>query len=405
MRGTTVNRQERERRDISYHNYLFVFGFIYYMIIPLIIVKNKMLTDYPAMHLLDDYNLPRFFNIYILSCFIIFISFLTGSWIGKHSFKYRRKTNGEPLLKASLINKFIVPIALVGLFVAYLNRGALFMGYLEGADSALTGSIATIMLSSVFWLVYELILYKKPSKIMLYTVIIFAVILLGLGSRMYVMIPTVACMVYLIEFKVVKLKKLLIWGVMIALFFTAMGLIRFGDAISMDGLMYIGFAEPCLTWISAESMFYYTKAPDLFSFPYNFLTSIFNYIPAFLLPNKAEYIKEIALPYDQPLGATNLIVSLVSNFGIIGGGIFMFYLGYGIEYVRKRKRSVFGTTFYICICGVLQFQFFRDNLSIVNKVVIMNLLIIPLILRFVAVKFLTHRIKQSGQHKNQLLNV
>lgn len=397
MKCTAVKSQERDRRDIAYHNYLFVFGFIYYMIIPLIIVKNKMLTDYPAMHLLEDYNLPRFINIYILSCFIIFISFLTGSWIGNHSFRKMAMVKGEPLLSVSLINKFIVPIALVGLFVAYLNRGALFMGYLEGADSALTGSIATIMLSSVFWLVYELILYKKPSKVMLYTVIIFAIILLGLGSRMYVMIPTVACMIYLIEFKVVKLKKLLIWGVMIILFFTAMGLIRFGNAINIDGLMYIGFAEPCLTWISAESMFYYTKAPDLFSFPYNFLTSIFNYIPSFLLPNKAEYIKEIALPYDQPLGATNLIVSLVSNFGIIGSGIFMYFVGYVIEYVRKRKRSVFGTTFYICLCGVLQFQFFRDNLSIVNKVAIMNLLIIPLILRYIAVKFLNHRRIQCRQ--------
>lgn len=358
------------------------------MIIPLIIVKNKMLTDYPAMHLLEDYNLPRFINIYILSCFIIFISFLTGSWIGKHSFKKKRTAGNEPLLSVSLINKFVVPIALVGLFVAYINRGALFMGYLEGADSALTGSIATIMLSSVFWLVYELILYKKPSKIMLYTVIIFAVILLGLGSRLYVMIPTVACMVYLIEFKVVKLRKLMIWGIVIVLFFTAMGLVRFGNAINIDGLMYIGFAEPCLTWISAESMFHYTKTPDLFSFPYNFLTSIFNYIPSFLLPNKAAYIKETALPYDQPLGATNLIVSLVSNFGILGSGIFMYFIGYGIEYVRKRKRSIFGITFYICLCGVLPFQFFRDELSIVNKVVIMNLLIVPLFLRYVAIKFL-----------------
>ena len=390
MRTTVIKRQERERIDIAYHNYLFIFGFIYYMIIPVIIVKNGVIMDYPAMHLLEDYNLQRFFNIYIICCFIIFISFLFGSWIGKLSFKKRRIVKGEHLLSVSLINKFIVPIALVGLFVAFINRGALFMGYLEGADSALTGSIATIMLSSVFWLVYELILYKKPSKVIIYTVAIFAIILLGLGSRMYVMIPTVACMVYMIEFKVVKIKTLIIGGMIIVLFFTAMGLIRFGDAITFDGLLYIGFAEPCLTWISAESMFYYTKSPDLFSFPYNFLTSIFNYIPSFLLPNKAEYIEEIALPYDQPLGATNLIVSLVSNFGIIGSGFFMFFLGYGIEYIRKRKRSIFGITFYICLCGVLPFQFFRDDLSIVNKVVIMNLFIVPLILRYLSVKYLSN---------------
>lgn len=391
MRSTAVKNQERERRNIAYHNYLFVLGFIYYMVIPLIIVKNDLLADYPSMRLLDEYNLNRFYNTYVLCSAVIFVSFLCGScWAGR-TVKKKINISREPILGKRLINKFIVPIALLGLFVAYLNRSALFKGYLEGADSALTGSIATIMLSSVFWLVYELILYKKPSKVMLYTVIIFAIILLGLGSRMYVMIPTVACMVYMIEFKVVKFKKLLILGVMIALFFTAVGLIRFGDVITIDGLMYIGFAEPCFTWISAESMFHYTKTPDLFSFPYNFLTSIFNFIPSFLLPNKAEYIKEIALPYDQPLGATNLIVSLVSNFGIIGSGVFMCLVGYGIEYVRKRKRSIFGTTFYICLCGVLPFQFFRDNLSIVNKVVIMNLLIVPLILRYVAINFLTHR--------------
>ena len=399
--GCTINncmimqKQERSTRGIYYHNYLFVFGFIYYMIIPLLIVKYGLLADYPAIHLLDEYSLSRFFNVYLICCTIVFISFLAGSRIGARSWKRKDVCAKEYLLGKPLIDRFIIPIAIVGLFVAFKNRSALFQGYLAGYDTSLVGAMATIMISAMFWLIYEFVAYKRPSKVVVGTVLIFAVILLGLGSRMYVVIPVLAGMLYLVEYKVIRLRTILFCAFLFAVFVAAMGLIRFGNAINIEGLLYIGFAEPCLTWISAESMFHYSESLNLFSFPHNFLTTFYNFVPSFIFPDKGQYIREIALPYDQPLGATNLIVSLVSNFGIIGSGIFMFCFGYLLSSIRRHYKSIFGVTFYICFCGVIPFQFFRDNFSIVNKVVVMNLLIVPFLLRQFALIFLRRKNKRN----------
>ncbi|MCS2892750.1 hypothetical protein [Parabacteroides faecis] len=136
-------------------------------------------------------------------------------------------------------------------------------------------------------------------------------------------------------------------------------------------------AEPLYTWVSAVSMFSENEF-CYFSFPDNFITSFLNFIPSVLLPNKSDFISLVDIKFEAPFGALSLLVSLVYNFGVFGSFLALFFLGLFFTYVRYNFSGYFGNTYYYCICSVIPFQLFRDNLSIVNKMIFYNFLIIPI---------------------------
>ena len=102
----------------------------------------------------------------------------------------------------------------------------------------------------------------------------------------------------------------------------------FGDlgdsGFSIDSFLYIGIAEPVFTWISVESMFSSNELP-LIAMPYNFFFFFFEFCSYSIIPNKAEFIQPITLNYDNPFGATSLLVSLIANFGILGSCFVLFF--------------------------------------------------------------------------------
>lgn len=376
-------------QKILYHNYLFLFGFIYYLITPLIIVRKGYLSEYSGMSLLYDYNLERFTYHYLFCIAIIFISFYFGSWIVSKKYKFKTYREKEYCLEKRQIKIILFPVVLICFITAIAHRENLFTGYIGEADTILNGTLATGQLLFVFWLIYELLIYKSSDILLTLSVIICSVLLLGVGSRMYVLIPVVSTFLYCIEYNLFPIRKIICVGATCIAIFVSIGLLRSGASITVDGLLFIGFAEPCFTWISALSLFQYNDL-SFFYFPDNFLTSFYNYIPSQLFPNKAEYIQNISLSYDTPLGATNIVVSLISNFGIVGSGLFSALVGGSLSYIRKRKSDFFWETYYLCICGAIPFQVFRDDLSIASKVVIMNFLIYPTIFRYLA-KLFVHK--------------
>lgn len=357
------------------------------MIIPLYIVMSGMVNYIVGLNVLDEYNVERFAYRYMFYCLIILISFYIGSMLGSKSIKQKvRKTKCESILQMKPIDRLMFPVFLFTSVVTFMNRGSLFQGYIDGYDPSFLGIIATAQLLFLFWMIYELIIYKRTSRFVILSVFLFSIVLLGMGSRMYVLIPCISFLIYLLEYRVISVNKIIYASVVGVFAFVSIGLLRFGNDITTQGLLYIGLAEPCYTWITAESMFQYTREFEWLSFPYNYLTSFFNFIPSLIFPNKAEYIKPMSLPYDAPGGATNFIVSLISNFGIIGSCIFTFAIGWVLSYIRINKTNFFWTTYYICICAVMPFQLFRDELTIINKVVFMNFLVVPLVVKYIVRK-------------------
>lgn len=144
---------------------------------------------------------------------------------------------------------------------------------------------------------------------------------------MYILIPCVTCTLYF-WIKVSFLLKSFGWWAYCCIIFLFIGIWRLGDSgFSIDSFLYIGIAEPVFTWISVESMFSSNELP-LIAIPYNFFSSFLNFVPTLLFPNKAEFIQPITLNYDNPFGATSLLVSLIANFGILGSCFVLFLLGF-----------------------------------------------------------------------------
>ena len=200
------------------------------------------------------------------------------------------------------------------------------------------------------------------------------------------MVTLFSIFVFLLDRQFVTLKKMLIWFSVIIVFLLAVGIWRMGDTdFTIDQLAYIGVAEPTFTWISAISMYDLNDLP-LFAFPGNFISSFINFIPLSVFPNKSEFISDLSLNYYAPMGATNVLLSLISNFGILGSMVALFCLGFLLSQVRLRWQTVFGKTYYYCICGIIPFQLFRDDMGIVNKQFFSNFLLVPILI------FAVHRI-------------
>ena len=104
----------------------------------------------------------------------------------------------------------------------------------------------------------------------------------------------------------------------------------------------------------------------LIAMPYNSFF-FFEFCSYSIIPNKAEFIQPITLNYDNPFGATSLLVSLIANFGILGSCFVLFLLGFFLTSLRLNGRTLFTKTYYYCICGIIPFQLFRDSIPIVNK--------------------------------------
>lgn len=382
-----------------FHIYLFVFGFLYYLILPLFIVSIEGFVGYPGMQLVYKYFNSEIIFPYITWILILLLSFLIGSLL---PLKYSSIIRTSKIVKTDWVIStrdtilISIPFFLIGQYTIISNSDNLFKGYQVDYDADFMGSIATLNMFFLFFLLYNKGKYQKEPNFkikelyLILSILEFSVILLGLGSRMYIMIPLVSFIIYLLDNQQINVKKMAIRLTLIVIFLLFIGIWRLNDAdFSVDALLYIGVAEPVFTWISAESMFSMNKLP-LLALPSNFLTSFINFIPTILFPNKAEYICELRIPYDSPLGATNILVSLMANFGLLGSCIALFLLGFLLTYIRIQGRNLFIKTYYYCICGILPFQLFRDNIAIVNKMLFYNFLIFPSIFLFIE-KFIANK--------------
>lgn len=375
-----------------YHIYLFTFGCIYYLVLPFIIVLTNSFIDFPGMQNLYKYYDNKMNSIYIITVILCYISFIIGSLF---PLNFLTKQSNDIVTEHVIGNRDLFLISIIfflfGQFSILQNINNLFQGYLVEYNAEFMGSIATVNTFFLFFLIYQ----KQKNKIkrnkylefyLVFALFEFSVILLGLGSRMYILIPLISYVLYLLNYKKISLHKIFYRGCIIIVFFLCVGLWRLGDNISLEGLLYIGIAEPAFTWISAESMYTSNELP-YFMFPSNYLTSFLNFIPTLLFPNKSSFMEPIPLFYDNPLGATNLLVSLISNFGIIGSFVCLFLFGVILTTIRINSKSIFLKTYYFCVCGIIPFQLFRDSITIVNKMILYNIFIFPLLLLLIE-KFL-----------------
>ena len=356
--------------------------------LPPIILKSGLMEGMPGVQLLESYNIDD--TLYFKLVFILLFCFLAGGGIPLLFVKKTKVQKGTLSTIINAKNLFFIslPLFIYGQSVIFKARNILFKGYLVEYDLDTLGPITT--LNSIFIFCYLLCIqkddrFKAYSKFFLFSIIEFSVILLGLGSRMYVLIPLIIFALYFWDTNKIKPVKIIyvIFGILLML---SIGIIRQGQTINLLSIFYIGAAEPLFTWISAISYLQYNPI-QLFNIPYNFISSFINFIPSIILPNKGEFIYNIAQVYDAPLGAMSILTSLLDNFGFLGSCFFLFFGSCILTIIRYNWNTTIGKTFYLCVCGIIPFQIFRDPFTVVNKMIFFNFLIWPIFL-FLVIKLL-----------------
>lgn len=372
-------------KKILYHNWLFLFGFIYYLVLPLIVEQYNYLSDMPGMHLfyINFPNQEQMNNYYLLSS-LFFISFFSGSYF---SLLFKKKTiivaRQSQVIRKKHFNSWILYLLVI--FNQYLivsNKNLLFSGYTIGYQVDTLGQLASLNCLYIF-----LYLYLKKSSFRNKKDILFlkllllenSVILLGFGSRMFVLIPLLSFVIYLLDNKIIKKEKIIIPLIISISIFLIVGVIRQGSSsLDLDKLIFIALAEPLFTWISAGSFIQMNQTINFIDFPYNFLGTFLNFVPSFIFPNKADFIKNVPYAYEAPLGAGNIIVMLYGNFGLFVAPVVSFIGGFLLTAIRYAK-SYFFQIYYYCICGLIPFILFRDMQSF-NKLLFTSFLLYPVII-------------------------
>lgn len=380
-----------------YHVGLFLFGLIYYLIAPVFVIASRIWKDYPGMDNLYSYYKDEYLLGYFILISIVAIPFFIGTYLPYYYYRGNSFPVHQFIISSRGLFLITLPVLLYSQYVIWTNRSYMFQGYMADIETPFIGTIATINMLFLF-----LFLYNKNGKYsskmdIILTFILFelCIVSLGLGTRMYALITFFSIVIYLLDKNAIALRKVMLWSFVIILLLLAVGIWRLGDTnITLDQLIYIGIAEPTFTWISAISMFDLNDLP-LLAFPANFISSFANFIPSSILPDKSELISELPLKYEAPLGATGILLSLISNFGILGSMIALFILGFLLTQIRLRWRTAFGQTYYYCVCGMIPFQLFRDDFAIVNKGFFSNFLLLPILI------FLVHQILSLLATKTQ----
>lgn len=368
------------------HNLLFLFGYLYYLLIPFFIGSIGYLSDMPGMSSwYSDYEQVSTsgFQVYFAYVLGVLFMFYSGSFLFS-KVGLRIKSIDSLIYPSKFVGAtFSIPLFFIIFIIFAKNSGSAFSGY-ETYDHEFIGMVGTLNVLVTFLCIHAL-LNKMHRSVYLYflffSLIFSSIFLLGLGSRMYVLIPIISLLIYKVNYseKPLSLLRLFLFCLFFFMAMLVIGVWRVGLDFNFDFLIYIFLAEPIFTSWSAVSFLQLSDLP-LIAEPYNYMSSFVNFIPSSFFSNKADYIYQVSdfYNYSAPLGADNIFVSTVGNFGLIVGIFYFFLLGGALSLLRNASRgNLFLTAYYVCVLAVIPFQLFRDNFAILNKQFYWNMLFVP----------------------------
>lgn len=373
-----------QKRYLIDHRILFLFGYIFYLFTPYIVGKSNWFDGYPGIDLFQGvFNLipDKQIGIYL----IVTLAWLPAFYLGHFLFEKLnmskvglQKFNSSEL---SLSIPVITPVFIFILFLfAFLARNSLLGGY-SSYDVGARGKMSTLLVLFNFFMIYQLVSRQKISYLFIAGIVMTAFLLLSMGGRMYVFETFIIMLIYKTSFSVRSWSKgqIFLFGFVCFIIGSAFGLWRMGSSLGLEAAAYSFFAEPTFTWFSTIS-FLTSNEIQFFNWPSNFLTSFLNLIPNTIISLKPYIVslERMAVGYKNPLGADSAWSTFVINFGSVGSCFFILFTGFMLNYLRyKSTQSRFWATYYIMVCGMIPFQFFRDGFYILNKQLFFNFLLLP----------------------------
>nr|QLL91188.1 Wzy [Plesiomonas shigelloides] len=370
------------------HFTLFLFGGFYYFIVPIIV------GEYWSVFGMDYFK--QWFSIYeslsydnkllfVIYVFLLVFLYKLGSVIyscvfceGNEVLTSRFLVERSGLSELSGKYIFLV-ILLVSSFIWWISRRYFFSGYSDGYNASLMGKMATLEL--LILVVFLLMKNKRKivGKCLFILLMLNGVLLLSMGGRMYVLLSGIFLFLFFSYGRKMTI-RVWGWGCVCSLILIFVGVVR-ADSFSFDKLLYIALAEPVFTSFSLFSFLSHDANFNLFSVPYNFINSFVLIFPDFngYKSQLITQVSDMGYSFTSPLGATSFFVSLVGNFGVLGGCIAIFLFSVLVSKLA-RSNNLSLRFLFLMLCAIMPFMLFRDAFGIVTKVSLFSGFIVPVIL-------------------------
>ena len=380
----------RKRYYLIDHRILFLFGYLFYLVVPVAAGMLKGFEQYPGMDiyhaffsLIPQDRLSQYLLIILLWPLAFYAGHLTFSLIRP----YKKTLHRFPADYVSRSTTWVAyALFLILILFMWLARGSLAGNY-QSYDSAARGKLSTLLMVYDFFLLYQWVTKQKVDPILIAGLVLNALFLLYLGGRLYVFQTFTIVLIFMTSFaeRRWKVRHILLLGAVGFVAGSLTGVWRMGYAYTIDKAAYTFFAEPVFTWFSTGTFLISNDIP-MFGFPTNFLTSFFNLVPNTVVKLQGFVVtpQNMGYRYLSLLGADSIWTTSVVNFGAIGSLFFIYITGFLLHFFRAKSESNrFWAVYYILLCGLLPFQFFRDSFAILNKQIFFNFLFLPALVLFV----------------------
>jgi hypothetical protein len=359
----------------------FTFGFLFYWITPLAVRIFPPKLDFPLVATWSALFRERLIVPYAIACISLYLCFALGDTLSLRLFrdKPRRDLTKVPRLALSFAT---LAGCVFLIYTAFIFRAALARppSPTDFAAEAARGAVTTcVVLLGVVCLIFtvdrpEMSWANRFRSVYFVTFLAGALLMLRLGSRLYVASFLVMFAVYLSTFRSrFKLTTVLAGGFVLALLFGAVGMLR--EEGDLRGALFNVVEEPMLNSLSLVHHLRY-KGISWLNSPDQLESDFLNLVPTVVLPNKYALLKKPDAY--RPLGGLNSFVSFDLNFGMIGSGVFLFVWPILFRYLKSRSSNTLLATMYIMGSGWLAFTFFRDPFSIsLVKAILQDSVLLP----------------------------
>jgi len=358
------------------HIVLFSAGYLYYWVFPVLVGQFTFAgaetnAAYQTWLSIFESVSPRQFVVYSISILVYYACFRLGDALAQRK-KFKPSLATAPALNFVPLLYGCVFIVAVGF--TFQIRSAIGMDYSELGD-AFTAKGTLTAISLVLLALALISTTTNEETTFIATVsnrwilgyFLIAVLLLGMGERLYVMTSLLLLVAYRsVFFKKYTLPQLLAFVFGMAALSAVAGLIRLRASVDISSLILNLAFEPVFTAYSLISFLGSNHVPWI-AFPKFLAGDFLNLVPTAVMGNKQDFLPDptkAGYYFVSPLGALNSWVSFIINFGLIGTAFVMSFVGYLLGWLRKEATSPIVKTQYLMCSAFMVFTFFRDPFSV-----------------------------------------
>ncbi|MEO9494333.1 MAG: hypothetical protein ABJG42_07580 [Vibrio splendidus] len=366
--------------------FFFLVGSFLYMVIPGVMYSLGYLdVDFLVRAVSKHIHLAYHYETILYDFVIMNVSFMLGYLFSILLIPAQpesiRSMDDFPISKL-VIFCFLLIVGLISIFKVVMIGVIPFSGY--QFDPILLGPLATSCFTAIWFFHYT------KSKRFIFLFILTAFWLIGLGSRMFVFLPILSLLIYMLLYNGRGSVKVILLFILSVVAFVFVGVLRQGWDLNVQSFLGIIFAEPIFT--SLGSLYYIDSGRDVVNIPYDLIASVVNFVPSFIFPQKTEIIN--AMTYSDriynPMGAQSLVVSLYHNFGMLYP-LFLLLLGCYFGFLYRYSGNRFYEAVYLSSLPFLLVHFHREGFVTSTKVLFFNGFIFPLVVITILKFFLSKK--------------